>query len=127
MSLSKEKLTIMIRKNDIRIRPSIKLNPIDGRTGCRYPRTVFQVRVYHGSGARASCRRSAGVPACGGGAVLVDVTAAGVAQPAAIKSAFVNNSGAAMKSSTLKIRAKTIELAAAAVPPFFNSSFERFF
>src|SRR4029079_7673898 len=60
-----------------------------------------------------------------GGAVLV--TAGGPeAQPAAMNSAFVSNNGAATNSSTLKISAKMIEPAAAAVVPFFNSSFDFF-
>ncbi|PYV61232.1 MAG: hypothetical protein DMG97_43770 [Acidobacteria bacterium] len=48
------------------------------------------------------------------------------AQPAAMKSAFVNNSGAATNNKTLKISAKMIDPAAAAVPPFFISSLARF-
>src|SRR5437773_5938118 len=49
ISFSKEKLKIIVRKNVIRMRPSIKLNLIDGRTGCRYVRTVRHVCVYHTS------------------------------------------------------------------------------
>src|SRR6185295_2700266 len=45
------------------------------------------------------------------------------AQPAAMNSAFVSNNGAATNKSTLKTSAKAIEPAAAAVVPFFNSSF----
>src|SRR5262249_852119 len=78
-------------------------------------------------------RRSAEVSAGGAAAFtrslpLPLLTAfAGGTQPAALKIAFVSSKGAATNSSTLKIRAKTIELAAAAVLPFFNSSRERFF
>ena len=66
------------------------------------------------------------------GAVLPGVTGAlatgagDVAQPAAMNSAFVSSKGAATKSNTLKISANTMELAAAAVVPFFNSSRDRF-
>src|SRR5215471_10218486 len=58
--------------------------------------------------------------------VIVAVAAGVLAQPAATKSALVSSNGAATNSSTLKINANAIELAAAAVPPRFNSSFERF-
>src|SRR5690349_3572393 len=102
MSLMSEKLKIMIRKNVMRISPSIRLNATDGRTGCKYVRTVDHAFVYH-----ACCSGSvAGAAAVSGAGA---VTAAGVvAQPAPIKSAFVNNNGAATKSRTLKIRAKII-------------------
>ena len=49
------------------------------------------------------------------------VTAGREVQPAATNRAFVKSKGAAINSSTLKIIAKTIELAAAAVPPFLMS------
>src|SRR6185312_15457702 len=55
-----------------------------------------------------------------------DVTAGVGAHPAAMNNALVSNSGAATNSSTLKNNAKMIEPAAADVPPFFISSFDRF-
>src|SRR5262245_23838661 len=121
MSFKKEKLTIMIRKKVILISPSSKLKPTVGRTGCRYPRTESHARRTAESEAPASGGGVAGLPACG------PLVAAGVfAQPAATKMAFVKSRGAATNNRMLNIRAKTIELAAAAVVPFFNSSFERF-
>ena len=48
---------------------------------------------------------------------------AAAAQPAPMNSAFVSNNGAATKSSMLNMSANTIEPAAAAVVPVFNSSF----
>src|SRR5215213_7447052 len=122
MSFKREKLKIMIRKNVMRISPSMRLNATEGRTGCRYVRTLDHAFEYHtsfsGSGAGAAVLVA-------GAAVLV-AAAGAVAQPAPIKSAFVNNNGAATKSSTLKMRAKIIEPTAALVVPFFNSSLERF-
>src|SRR5215471_17294690 len=113
MSFSKEKLTIMIRKNAILIIPSIKLNPTVGRTGCRYPRTDCHWRLSHE--AELSPRAVTLVPGCGGD--WVDVAAGVLAQPTAMKIAFVNSNGAATNNRMLKIIAKTIELAAAAVAP----------
>ena len=110
MSFSKENPTIMIRKKLILIIPSIKLNPTVGRTGCRYPRIEFQVLRTADSGAAAV------VPAAGA-LTLVELAAGVFAHPAATKIAFVKSNGAATNSSTLKIKANTIELAAAAVPP----------
>src|SRR5215813_5514682 len=110
MSFKSEKLTIMIKKNVIRIRPSIRLNATEGRTGCRYVRTVDHAFVYHPSFSGSAT----GAALVAGAAVLV--AAAGVvAQPAPMKSAFVSNNGAATKSSTLKMRAKIIEPTAALV------------
>src|SRR5438045_5663110 len=77
--------------------------------------------VYHGS----SVPSAAGTAVAFGVAVVV-ATAGDVAQPAAMNSALVSNSGAATKSSMLNISANMIELAAAAVVPFFNSSLARF-
>src|SRR2546423_5035181 len=122
MPFSKEKPMIMMRKELILITPSIKLNPTVGRTGCRYPRTEFHVR----RAADSDASEGAGVTACGE-PELVELTEALGAHPTATKIAFVKSKGAAINSSTLKIKANTIELAAAAVPPFFNSSFDRFF
>src|SRR6476659_4187010 len=118
MSFKSEKLKIMIRKNVMRISPSIRLKATDGRTGCRYVRTLVHASEYHAS---STC--SAVLPGVTG-ALAAD--AGDVAQPAAMKSAFVSNNGAATKSNTLKISAKTIEPAAAAVVPFLSSSFDRF-
>src|SRR6185503_20598953 len=115
MSFNSEKLKIMIRKNVMRISPSIRLKATEGRTGCRYVRTVVHAFEYHAS---SGCSADA-VAFVAAGAVLV--TAGALAQPAAIKSALVSSNGAATKSRMLKISAKTIELAAAAVVPFFNS------
>src|SRR5215213_582337 len=122
MSFNSEKLTIMIKKNVMRIIPSIRLNATEGRTGCRYGRTVDHASVYHAS---FSGSAATGAVLVAGAAVLV--AAAGVvAQPAPMKSAFVSNNGAATKSSTLKMSAKIIDPTAAPVVPFFNSSVERF-
>src|SRR2546429_9268463 len=66
------------------------------------------------------------LPFAGALVVVLMVGAGAGAQPAPIKSAFVKSSGADTKSSTLKIMAKIIEPAAAAVPPFFISSLARF-
>src|SRR6266480_3677557 len=132
MSFSKEKLNIMIRKKLMRIRPSIRLKATEGRTGWRYVFTVRQAREYHASLAvegtllesRELKAAIAFVP------VLCRLVAADVdgggAQPAPIKSALVKSNGAATNSRTLKIIAKMIEPAAAAVPPFFISSLARF-
>jgi hypothetical protein len=49
MSFTSEKLKIMIKKNDIRMRPSTRLKAIDGRTGCRYAFAERHVLVYHGA------------------------------------------------------------------------------
>src|SRR6202008_1354021 len=107
----------MIRKKVMRIRPSIRLKATEGRTGCRYVRTVDHTPAYHASFSVSAA--VVDVSAAGAGGVF-DVAAGTVAQPAPIKSAFVSRSGAATKSSILKINAKTIEPAAAAVVPFFN-------
>src|SRR4029079_16807550 len=112
----------MIKKNVMRIMPSIRLNATEGRTGCRYVRTVDHAFVYHAS---FSGSEAAGAATLAGAAVLVAVAGV-VAQPAPMNSAFVSNNGAATKSSTLKISAKIIDPTAAPVAPFFNSSFERF-
>src|SRR6266850_4473647 len=125
MSFSSEKLKIIIKKNDMRIRPSTKLKATEGRTGCKYGFTASQVRLYHGS--VAGTPTSGTGPECGsttGTAALVALV--DVAQPVAMKRALVNSSGAATNRRTLKISAKTIEPAAAAVVPFFNSSLGRF-
>src|SRR5689334_5810940 len=120
MSFKSEKLKIMIKKNVMRISPSIRLNATDGRTGCKYVRTVDHVSVYH------ACSSGSAVGAAAAGVVVLVAAAGEVAQPAPIKSAFVSNNGAATKSNTLKMSAKIIEPTAAPVVPFFNSSLERF-
>src|SRR5215218_8708551 len=122
MSFKSEKLTIIIRKNVIRISPSIRLKATDGRTGCRYVRTVDHAFVYHAS----FSGWATGAGASGAGAAVLVAAEGLVAQPAPIKSALVSNNGAATKTSTLKISAKIIEPTAAPVVPFFNSSLERF-
>src|SRR6185369_4446377 len=98
MSFSKEKLKIMIKKNVMRISPSIKLKATEGRTGCRYVLTAVHASVYHASLVGSAVAVVPGVA----GAVAAEV----VAQPAAIKSALVSNNGAATKRSMLKISAK---------------------
>src|SRR5690349_13184720 len=110
MSLISEKLKIMIRKKDMRIRPSIRLKATVGLTGCKYDLTLVHARLNHELFAwSAGAVESA--PAAPG-AAWVCTTAVGsavfggVAQPAAIKSAFVSRSGATMKSRTLKSSAK---------------------
>src|ERR1044072_5045419 len=98
MSFTSEKLKIMIRKNVMRISPSIRLKATDGRTGCRYVRTVDHASEYHASSAGSVVVVFPGVT----GALA---TCAGdVAQPAALNSAFVTSKGRATKSNTLKIR-----------------------
>src|SRR6185369_14236133 len=115
MSFKSEKLTIMIKKNVMRIIPSIRLKATEGRTGCRYVRTVDHASVYHAS---FSGSVAAGAAALVAGAAVLVAVAGVVAQPAPIKSAFVSNSGAATKSSTLKMSAKIIDPTAAPVVPF---------
>src|SRR6185503_6990606 len=112
----------MIKKNVMRIIPSITLNATDGRTGCRYVLTfdqVFEDQVWFVSSVEVA-EFSAEVFDC----VVAD--AAGTAQPAAINNALVNSSGAATNTRTLKMRAKIIELTADAVAPFLSSSWGRF-
>src|SRR6185503_11138130 len=99
MSFKNEKLTIMIKKNVMRIRPSIRLNATEGRTGCRYSRTVDHAFLYQAS----STGSAAGVATVDAGAAVLVAAAGVVAHPAPIKSAFVSNNGAATKRSTLKI------------------------
>src|SRR5215210_2401941 len=123
MSFKSEKLKIMIRKNVMRISPSIKLKAIEGRTGCRYVRALVHAFEYQASFTGSAA--GVAVSLATAGAVLVTV-AGDVAQPAAMKRALVSNNGAATKSRTLKISAKTIEPAAVAVVPFLSSSFDRF-
>src|ERR1051325_1260485 len=126
MSFNSEKLKIMIRKNVMRIRPSIRLKATDGLTGCKYVRTVDQALSYHGvlavgAGATVLELSAAVVVPAAPEVALVLVTAAGVvAQPAAMNNAFVSNNGAATNSRMLKINAKMIDPVAAAVFPFFN-------
>src|SRR5215510_5463008 len=100
MSFKSEKLTIMIKKNVMRIRPSIRLKATEGRTGCRYVRTVDHAFVYH------ACSSDGAAGVLVAGATVLVAAAGAVAQPAPMKSAFVNNNGAATKSSTLKMSAK---------------------
>src|SRR5882762_7841889 len=122
MSFTSEKLTIMIRKKLMRISPSIRLKAIEGRTGRRYVRTPRHVLVDHVSSAST---RGTPVEDTTSGAPLVSLVltavAAGVAHPAAIKSALVSSSGAATKIRTLKNSAKMIDPAAAVVAPRFSS------
>src|SRR6202048_489578 len=121
MSFTSEKLIIMIRKKLMRISPSIRLKPTDGLTGRRYVRTPRQVLVDHDSSAST---RGTPVEDTTAGAPVVSLAptavAAGVAHPAAIKSALVSSRGAATKIRTLKNSAKMIEPAAAVVAPRFS-------
>src|SRR6476619_5385256 len=118
MSFNREKLKIMIRKNVMRIIPSITLKATDGRTGCKYVRILDHVVVYQAW--FDSLLAVAESSAAGFDCALAD--AGGTAQPAAMNNAFVNSSGAATNNKTLKIRAKIIELTADAVAPFLSSS-----
>src|SRR5678816_2750465 len=106
MSFNSEKLKIMIKKNVMRIRPSIRLKATDGRTGCKYVRTADHAELSQGiddpsSDVADGCAGVELLAAVAGDAVLV-AAAGAVAQPAAIKSALVNNKGAATKSRILK-------------------------
>src|SRR5260370_25428005 len=127
MSFTNEKLTIMIRKKLMRISPSIRLKATEGRTGRRYVRTPRHVFVDHVSSAST---RGTPVEDTTAGAwvvsLLLTAVVAGVAHPAAIKSALVSSRGAATKIRTLKNSAKQIEPAAAGAEPRFSSSFARF-
>src|SRR5687767_1486755 len=130
MSFKREKLKIIIRKNVMRIRPSIRLNATEGRTGCKYVRTLDHALLNQGIDDPSSVELAVSAPVLevSAEALPTVLVAAGgaVAQPAAMNNAFVNNSGAATKSRMLKINAKMIDPAAAAVVPFFSSSRERF-
>src|SRR4029078_6989021 len=99
MSFISEKLKIMIKKNVMRISPSIRLKATDGRTGCRYVRTLDHASEYH---AWSVCSVVAATPGVTG---ALAAGAGDVAQPAAMNSAFVSSKGAATNSNTLKINA----------------------
>src|SRR4029450_10142933 len=108
MSFNSEKLKIMIRKNVMRIIPSITLKATDGRTGCKYVRTLDHVFVYHALSESLVWVAESSLAA-------VDCAVAdtgGTDHPAAMNNALVSSKGAATNSKTLKIRAKIIELTA---------------
>src|ERR1044072_4077455 len=98
MSFMSEKLKIMIRKNVMRISPSIRLNATEGRTGCRYVLTVDHAFVYHASFSGSAARAEASAGVAGAELLAVLLTGGAVAQPAPIKSALVSSKGAATKS-----------------------------